>query len=87
MIERAYTCVYVRAGRGNDVCLCGLGGYISGCSVCVCGHACLRVFMRWVHVWMFRMCMRALVPACVHEVGTCLDVPYVCAGIGACVCS
>ena len=57
------------------------------CSVCVCGHACMRVFMRWVHAWMFRMCMRACVPACVHEVGTCLDVPYVYAGIGACVCS
>ena len=50
---------------------------MSGCSVCACGNERLRVFMRWVHVWMFRMCMRVLVPVCVHEVGTCLDVPYV----------
>ena len=57
-----------------------------GCSVCVCGHWCLRVFMRWVHAWMFRMCRRVLVPACVHEVGTCLDVPYVYAAcVPACV--
>ena len=33
------------------------------------------------------MCMRACVPACVHEVGTCLDVPYVYAGMSDCVCS